>query len=264
MDTSYAAPGAQSLAAARRHAILCVMGASAAFTVSAALVKTVSGAVPVLEVMLCRSVMVTLITLPLLLREGGWAALRPSRPWGHLARLATGFTGMATSFYGVAHLPLATNTALGFCMPLFLTILSVPMLGERVGWRRRAAVLVGLAGVLVMVRPWQGGAAALDPVVVGVVIGGVVAWALSMILIRQMGEQGESNAAIVVWFGIGSTVLSGMLCIPGWVMPSLPQLAALLGVGAVTALAQLLMTEGYRSGETTVVAPFEYGAILYT
>jgi drug/metabolite transporter (DMT)-like permease len=219
---------------------------------------------PVLEIMLFRSLIVTLAVLPLLLGEGGWPAMRPRKPWGHVGRLACGFIGMLTSFYGVSHLPLATNTALGFCMPLFLTVLSIPLLGERVGWRRMTAVLIGLAGVLVMVRPWSADPASLPPQVVAVVIFGVVAWALAMILIRQMGANGESNAAIVLWFALGSAVISGLACIPVWVTPAPWQLAAMLGVGAVTALAQLLMTEGYRSGEASAVAPFEYGAIIYT
>lgn len=240
------------------------MGSSACFAVSAALVKTIAGAMPVLEIMLFRSLVVTLVVLPLLLRPGGWQAMRPRRPWSHAGRLACGFTGMITSFYGVSHLPLATNTALGFCMPLFLTVLSIPLLGEKVGWRRMTAVLVGLAGVLVMVRPWAADLASLPPPVVGVVIGGVVAWALSMILIRRMGANGESNASIVLWFAFGSTVISGLACIPIWVTPTPWQLAALLGVGVVTAMAQLLMTEGYRSGDASAVAPFEYGAIIYT
>ncbi len=264
MGTSILTPPPRAGSATRRHAILCVMGSSACFAVSAALVKTIAGAMPVLEIMLFRSLVVALVVLPLLLRPGGWQAMRPRRPWSHAGRLACGFTGMITSFYGVSHLPLATNTALGFCMPLFLTVLSIPLLGESVGWRRMTAVLVGLAGVLVMVRPWAADPASLPLPVVGVVIGGVVAWALSMILIRRMGANGESNASIVLWFALGSTVISGLACIPVWVTPTPWQLAALLGVGAVTAMAQLLMTEGYRSGDASAVAPFEYGAIIYT
>jgi drug/metabolite transporter (DMT)-like permease len=79
-----------------------------------------------------------------------------------------------------------------------------------------------------------------------------------------MGEQGESNGAIVMWFGIGSTVLAGLLCAPVWVTPGWTALAGLLAVGLVTLAAQLLMTEAYRIGETTLVAPFEYGAIIYS
>ena len=249
--------------ATRKRAILCVMAASALYTVSSALVKALAADYPAVEMMFFRSLVVAAILLPIQLRNVGWAALRPKRPMSHVWRLAFGFTGMLTAYYGYGHLPLATNTALGFCMPLFLTILSVPLLGERVGWQRIAAVLAGLGGVLLMVQPWAAGADALPALPVAIVMAGVVTWALAMISIRRMGEQGESNVAIVLWFGVGSTVLAGALCLPVWVTPTWLGLAGLLTIGLVTLAAQLLMTEAYRIGETTLVAPFEYGAIIY-
>ena len=249
--------------ATRQRAILCVMAASALYTVSSALVKALAADYPAVEMMFFRSVVVAAILLPLQLRTVGWAALRPRRPMSHVWRLAFGFTGMLTAYYGYGHLPLATNPALGFCMPLFLTILSVPLLGERVGWPRIAAVLAGLGGVLLMVQPWAGGAEALPVLPVAIVMAGVVTWALAMISIRRMGEQGESNVAIVLWFGVGSTILSAALCLSVWVTPTWLGLAGLLCIGVVTLIAQLLMTEAYRIGETTLVAPFEYGAIVY-
>lgn len=238
------------------------MGASFLYSCSAAVVRALSDGYPTLELMLFRSLMVVAVTFPLLLRQGGLQALRPRAPLGHLARLAAGYLGMITAFYGYGHLPLATNTALGFCMPLFLTILSVPLLGEVVGWRRRGAVLAGLFGVLVMVRPWEA-QAALPLFPVGVVLIGVVGWALAMISIRRMGALGESNVAIVAWFGIGSTILSAVLVIPYWVTPDWTGLFGMVMIGLITAAAQLLMTEGYRMADTTLVAPFEYGAIVY-
>lgn len=258
MSMSQAAPAAQ-----RRRAILCVLGASALFTVAAALVKAVAPYVPVAEVVFFRSAVAFVVSLPLIRGQGGWAALRTRRPWGHLGRTAAGLAGMFGSFYGYATLPLATVTALGFAMPLFLTALSVPLLGERVGPRRGAAVLVGLAGVLIMIEPWRSvGGLPAGPVLV--VIFGVGAWALAMISIRRMGQAGERNITIVLLFTLACTVLSGLAVIPVWVTPSGWQWGALVGVGLFSAGAQLLMTEGYRSGEATLLAPFEYGAILYT
>ncbi|MCC6716470.1 MAG: DMT family transporter [Acetobacteraceae bacterium] len=250
--------------ATRQRAILCVMAASALYTVAAALVKSLAADYPAVEMMFFRSLVVAAVTLPIQLRAGGWRALRPRKPMSHVWRLVFGFTGMLTAYYGYGHLPLATNTALGFCMPLFLTILSVPLLGERVGWKRVLAVLAGLGGVLLMVRPWASGADALPPLPVAIVMAGVVTWALAMISIRRMGEQGESNVAIVLWFGVGSAVLAGALSLPVWVTPTWLALGGLLAIGIVTLIAQLLMTEAYRIGETTLVAPFEYGAIVYS
>ena len=254
-----------SAAALRRHAILCVLGASAFFAVVSGLIKAVASDIPTFEIALFRSAVVGMVIFTMLLRKGGLAQmLRTRNPWGHVMRTGFGFAGMTRSFYGYGHLPLATNTALGFAMPLVLTVLSGPLLGERVGWQRVAAVVAGMAGVLVMVQPWQADADALPIIPVLVVLAGVVCWAFSMISIRRLGASGESNEAIILWFSIGGTLLAALLSVPVWVTPSPVQLVGLVGIGLVSAAAQLLMTEGYRSGEATLVAPFEYGAILYT
>lgn len=252
-----------SPAGQRRRAILCVLGSSACFTVAAALVKFVGGAVPTVEVMFFRSAIACLCMVPLMPRAGGWSVLYTRRPLGHLWRAVAGLSGMFGSFYGYTHLPLATVTALSFSMPLVMAILAVPMLRERVGPHRAAAVGAGLLGVLLVLRPWQaGGDTPLTPALI--VLAGVVFWALAMISIRQMGQAGERNITIVILFTLTATVLSGLLVAPVWVTPGGSVLLALLGIGAVSAVAQLLMTEGYRSGEATMLAPFEYGAILYT
>jgi drug/metabolite transporter (DMT)-like permease len=254
-------PDLASLRRSRRRAVLLVLGAAAVFSIAAAFVKGLGGEVPLAQVVFCRNLFAIPVLLPLLLAQGGVRALRTSRPGLHLARLAAGLMGMFGAFYGYAHLPLAMVTALGFTMPLFLTLLSVPLLGERVGPRRGAAVAVGFAGVLLMTGPFDDRG---DLTAMGVVLLGALGWALAMITIRRMGEAGESNVAIVLWFAIGSAVVSGLLCLPVWVWPSPGQWGLLIGTGVVSALAQIMMTEGYRRGEPTLLAPFEYSAILWT
>lgn len=262
MGTSVAVPSLS--AAARRHAIVCVLSASATFSFGAAVVKALTESVPIMEIVAARSLVGFLAMLPVLWRQGGIGALATRRPGGHALRTLYGFIGTVTTIYGYTVLPLATVTALGFAMPLCLTALSVPMLGERVGWRRASAVLVGFGGVMIMLRPWRGGAEALPAFAVGAVLAGVVAWALAMISIRRMGEAGEKNVTIVAWYSLGTALLALVGAVPVWVTPSLGQLAALALAGVLSGTAQLLMTEGYRAGEATLVAPFEYGAIVYT
>ncbi len=248
----------------RRHAILCVLTASAMYAVTSALIKTMAESFPTAEIVFIRSFVAVVVTLPLLWRHGGLIVLRTRRPWTHAARMVTGFSSMVTSYYGFATLPLGINTALGFVMPLTLTALSVPMLNEHVGWRRWLAISVGLAGVLVVVRPWRQAADALPLIPVAVVLFSVVTWALSMISIRQMGSAGEGNLAITLWFSIGCSVLGAGFAVPVWRAPDVMGLSGMVAIGVVSGLAQLVMTEGYRSAAPSVVAPFEYGAILYT
>ncbi len=256
-------PDPALLRRSRRRAVLLVLGAAAVFSVSAAFAKALGGAIPLVQVVFCRNLFAIPALLPLLLAQaGGLWALRTDRPGLHLLRLAGGLVGMFGTFHGYAHLPLATVAALGFTMPLFLTALSVPLLGERVGWRRATAVAVGFVGVLLMTDPFGGGRADLPAM--AAVLAGALGWAIAMISIRRMGAAGESNASIVMWFAIGSAIVSGALVLPVWVAPAPWQWALLIGIGLVSALAQVMMTEAYRRGEPTLLAPFEYSAILWT
>ena len=253
--------------AARRRAILLVLAGSALFTFSSAIIKWLGPAIPALELIAIRSVFALIPLLPLFARHGGWRALR-TRHWGlHTQRTIFGFIGMVTSIHGYVVLPLALVTALGFVMPLFLVALSVPLLGEKVGWRRGLAVAAGFLGVLVMVRPWLAfgpDAATLVPLLsVSIVIAGVATWALAMIAIRKLGHTGDPSVTITAWFTIGGMVIAGVLCIPVWVTPNLSQFLAMALIGLIAGLAQVMMTEGYRTGETTLLAPFEYVAIIF-
>ena len=142
-----------AIRASRRRAILSILMAAILFALAAACVKALHGAVPLAQLVLFRSLFAFPVLLPLLSQAGGWPALRTSNPMGHAWRTLFGLVGMAGAFYGYSTMPIATVTALGFTMPLFLTLLAVPLLGERVGWRRGSAVIVGFTGVLIMVRP---------------------------------------------------------------------------------------------------------------
>ncbi|MCX7374262.1 MAG: DMT family transporter [Alphaproteobacteria bacterium] len=251
-----------SQAAQRRRAILLVLGAALLFSGAAACVKALEGGIPLAMVVLFRSLFALPIMVPILLANGGLRALRTSQPGGHALRVLFGLVGMAGAFHGYATLPLATVTALGFTMPLFLTLLSIPLLGERVGIRRFSAVLVGFLGVLVMLRPGLDAPGTWFDY--GFVLLAALGWALAMITIRRMGENGEPGAAIVLWFAIGASVVGLAFALPVWVWPSGWQWVLLIGAGLVSGIAQLFMTEAYRRGDTTVIAPFEYSGIIWT
>ncbi|MFN7001407.1 MAG: DMT family transporter, partial [Elioraea tepidiphila] len=140
----------------RGRAIAAVVAAAATFAVAAALVKWVAPAIPTIQIVFFRSVVSLIALSPMIRREGGLKVLATRRPGWHVLRTLAGFGGMFTAFYGYATLPLAEVTALGFTMPLFLTALSIPLLGEKVGIRRWSAVIVGFLGVLLILRPGAG------------------------------------------------------------------------------------------------------------
>lgn len=256
-------PDPAKLRRKRRRGVMLVVLAAASFSISAAFAKTIGSGIPVAEVIFFRNFFALFPLLPVVIGAGGLAALRMRNPGSHALRTIFGMTGMVGSFYGYVYLPLVTVTALGFTMPLFLTLLAIPLLGEKVGWRRWLAVLVGFCGVLLMVRPEQG-ATNTHWLALGLCLLGSLAWALAMITIRRMGEAGESGVAIVFWFAFFSSVLAGLAMIPVWVWPNPWQWALLIGIGLVSSVAQIMMTEAYRSGEASLLAPFEYSAIIWT
>lgn len=256
-------PHTEGLARARRRAILLLIAASATFSLAAGAVKELGGAIPLAQLILARNLFALPVLLLLVVRAGDWGLLRPKAPGWHVLRTVFGMMGMVGAFAGYTWLPLATATVLGFTMPLFLTAMSVVLLGERVGWRRWTAVVVGFAGVLLVARPWmQEAALPLVPVLLGLLSG--FGWALAMMTIRRMGDAGEAGVTIVIWFAIGSALLAGIATVPVWVTPTPSQWALLVGIGLVSAVAQLLMTEAYRRGETTLLAPFEYCGLIWT
>ena len=123
---------------------------------------------------------------------------------------------------------------------------------QSVGWAIALSVILILAGLLAIVVPLAAGIGVAIVIAWLLVLGGVVAWALTMISIKKLGNAGERNATIVLWYCLGSLVLSLALSLPVWITPSPRDTALLLAAGLATAGAQLLMTDAYRSGETTL------------
>jgi drug/metabolite transporter (DMT)-like permease len=247
---------------AQRRAILFILGSAAAYALAAAGVKALGGAIPIAEIIFFRNLVALPALWPLLAAAGGLSALATRRPWDHAQRSFWGIVATGASFYAYTHMPLALATALGFTMPIFLALLSLALLGERVGPARWAAIGGGFAGVLLILQPGFGEPPDLAPT--AAVLLGAVGWAMAMITIRRLGEGGESGVAIVAWFALASVIVGGAASIPVWVWPTPTQLAILVGIGLVSAGAQLLMTEAYRRSPAALLAPFEYSGIVWT
>ena len=162
--------------------------------------------------------------------------------------------------------PLAETMALGMSGPIFLTALSVPLLGERVGLRRWSAVIVGFIGVLVMVRPGSG---VFQPAAL-IAIAGAFCYALAMVSIRRLSRS-EPAPTIVFYFTLFAAIV-GLLTWPlaplapawldPWVRPDLEGWAVLVGIGLIGGTAQLTMTYAFKLAPVAVIAPFEYGGLL--
>jgi drug/metabolite transporter (DMT)-like permease len=193
-------------------------------------------------------------------RTGGeLSILHTSRPMAHVIRSSIGLFGMVCGFSALSLLPLTAATALSFASPLFMTALAAPILKEKVGPHRWAAVAVGFIGVLIMVRPDPGHMNML-----GALFGlaGAVCSAGAVTTIREIGRT-ERGPTIVFYFTLAGALM-GLASLPfGWVVPSPTILALLVLMGLVGGVGQLLMTEALRVAPVGVVAPFDYTQLVW-
>ena len=177
----------------------------------------------------------------------------------HLLRGALGVMMMGAFVYALRSLPLSTAYAISFVAPLLIVALSVPILGERVGPRRWASIVVGFIGVLVVLRPTGEGVISLAGLAV---LAAALGYAVSAITVRVLART-DSSQAIVVWLMVLMALGAGALALPGWVPIAAPDLWIILGVGLTGALGQYAITEAFRQGEASLIAPLEYSALLW-
>lgn len=231
-----------------------------AFSLSFALIKELGPEMPTPQVMLFRMSIGLVPLIPLLLRAPR-GVLRTQRPFGHLYRIAAGGTSMALIYWAVARMPIADAVATQFTMPLFLTVLSAPLLGEAVGWRRATATIVGFGGVLIMLKPSGSGFAALD-VAYLVAVAAAFLYALAAIAMRQLGRT-EPALRTTFYFSFVAAVAGGVGCLFDWVDPTPRQLLLLIATGLIGGAGQFALVSAYARAPATIVAPFDYTQLIW-
>ena len=194
----------------------------------------------------------------MLMRDATDGNLRPRHPWWTALRTGAATISTALVFYAFSVLPMAQTYALIFAAPLIITILSVPILGETVGWRRSFAVAVGLVGVLVVLRP---GATAFSAGHVAALCAAVCS-AVAAVVVRKIGN--EERSAVLLLYPMMANFLVMGAAMP-FVYRAMPPLH-LGGTGLMACLgfaAALCHIAAYRSGSAVVVAPMQYSQILW-
>lgn len=177
----------------------------------------------------------------------------------HLVRGALGIAMMAGFVYGLARMPMTTAYSIVFVSPLLITALAVPMLGETVGPRRWAAIGVGLVGMLVVLRPTGEGMLSLAGLVL---LGAAVCYSFATITVRVLARR-DSTEAMVFWFLAMLAVGAGALALPGWVPIQAADVWVILLVGVSGALGQVVLTNAFRLGEASQIAPLEYTGLVW-
>lgn len=250
------------------QAILLMNLAVFVFTAMDGLIKHVSETYhyPTGELVFVRNLFAFLPLLGYMLVVEKRLNLTTTRPWAHIWRGAVGVSAMYCYFLSYKLLPLSDAIALGLSGPIFLTILSVPLLGEKVGWRRWSAVTIGFIGVLIMTRPGSG---VFDPAALVPLLASVF-YALAMVSIRRLSAT-DQPTTIVFYFTLFATV-AGIFTLPlgsidpslAWQQPQgLGEVGLLMLIGTMGGAAQIALTIAFRRASVSIVAPFEYMALIY-
>lgn len=204
----------------------------------------------------------TLVALPLIMviahYNGGLRTLGTRRPVVHLLRGLIAAGTMFCFVMGLTLLPLAETTSIAFAAPLFVTLLSAPMLSERVERLPLIASLVGFAGVLVVVRP---GAAGFHPGAL-IVVGAAICYALLMITARRYGGK-ERLWAMVFYVTLVPLIISALLLPLFWRSPQSVHWVGFLASGVLGVGAMTFITLAFRHAPASLAAPFDYTAIIW-
>ena len=255
--------------------ILCLIGAIAFLTISDSIIKWLSPALPLHEIMLFRGVIASFFLLFIIQLEGGIKTLKTQRPGLHILRGTMLVLANMFFFTGLATMPLAETIALFFTAPLFICMLSQPILGEKVGLARWLAILLGLIGVIVMVRPGS----EVFRLVSLLPIMAALSYAAMQMMTRKLGMRESAGAmtfyiqlafiviSIAVGLGIGDGRFdkyndpSISFLLRAWHWPQQSQLELLLLCGFMVTFGGYLLSQAYRLGEAAAVASFEYSSM---
>lgn len=241
------------------RAAIAMLVAVAMFALMDAGLKQLSAHYPPFQVAFLRAA----ASLPLVVPWALWTAPRGSlrRPrWSlQLLRTAIGMTMMGSFIFAVSHLPLSTTYAIFFVAPLLITALSVPLLKEHVGPRRWAAIGIGLVGVMVVLRP-TGDGLLLMPALATLLA--AFCYALSAITVRFLART-DNTQSMMLWLLVLMTLGNAVIAFPSWVPLQMSDAWTIAFVGVAGALGQYAITEAFRTGEASALAPLEYTALLW-
>lgn len=258
--------------------IMFVLLGMFAMSINDMLIKQLSGGYPLHQIVFTRSVFGIVFSLAMVQAEGGLRILHTRNPWLHTLRGLLIVISNMTYFTALAVLPLANTAALFFVAPLMITLLSIPLLGEKVGPFRIGAVVVGFIGVLIMLQPWQtDNDFGVSWIVMFLPIIAALTYALNQILTRKLGATTKASAlvvyiqatfiivSVIFWLAAGDGRYavdleseSLIFLLRAWVWPTDSDLLLFGGLGLISSVIGYALSQAYRVTDAATVAPFEY------
>jgi drug/metabolite transporter (DMT)-like permease len=236
-----------------------MLAAMAAFVVNDAMMKLAAADLPTGQVIFLRGLIVVPVLAALMLTSATPTTLEMLRRPGILARCVAEVAAAVLYLSALFHMPIAECTAILQFTPLALTAGAALFLGAPVGWRRWLATLVGLIGVLIIIRP---GASAFNPYAALALLS-VVFIAARDLITRRLGK--DVPTIVIAFTSTAAVAVSslGLLPFETWQWPSSAAMLALLGASAALLGAQYWIILAMRTGDIAVVAPFRYSIILW-
>lgn len=239
-------------------AIALVLITTMIFALSDAVAKLMVAQLPPIEVSWIRSVVVIIITLPVVYWRVGAQVFRPQNPVRQILRGTSVLISSLMFLTGLSYLPLADTSAINFIWPILITVLSVIFLGEKVGIRRVGATLLGFAGMLLIIRPGSSAfqMAAIWP------IGAAILWASASVMTRGMTSTDPPETTIF-WSALVMLVGTSILLPFYWVTPGWYVLGLGLLVGIGSAVAHALIVFAFERTSASTLAPFAYLQLVW-
>jgi drug/metabolite transporter (DMT)-like permease len=227
-------------------------GALLSFALMAISVRELLRTMGSFEVLFLRSVVSLLIMLAILPRFGG-RALITQRLGLHVVRNVLHFAGQYAWVFAIGALPLATVFAIEFTMPVWTAVLASFILGERLNRGRVVMLAMGLAGILIILKP---GFQQVPPAAL-VMLAGSFAYASTMIATKRLAGH-ETVFAVLFYMAAIQVPLGLIFALPGWITPGLPELPWIIAVGATGLSAHMCLTRAFRIADATLVVPFDF------
>ncbi len=239
------------LPAALRGA-LWMGGAVLSFSLMAVAVRELARTMGSFEILFLRSLVSLLIVLAIV-PFFGWRTLRTQRFGLHVFRNVVHFGGQYAWVYAISMLPLATVFAIEFTMPVWTAVLAMLILGERMNRGRAVMLALGLAGILIILRP---GYADVSPAAL-VMLAGAFAYASIMIATKRLAQT-DSALAILFYMAAVQVPIGLLPALQDWVTPGLSDLPWVVAIGASGLLAHFCMTRAFRLADAMVVVPIDF------
>ncbi|MEP4198443.1 MAG: DMT family transporter [Aliishimia sp.] len=242
----------------RSRGALFALAAFALFSTHDVVIKVLGGTYVPFQIIFFSTLLSFPLSTLMLMRDPVQANLIPVHPWWTALRTGCAVIATLCAFYAFSVLPLTQTYAILFAMPLIITMLSIPILGETVGWRRGLAVLVGLSGVIVVLRPGT------IPLELGhfAAISAAVFSSIASTIVRKIGR--DERSVVLILYPLLTNFLLMAILMPRFYEPMpIEHLGMLAAVSVLGFSAGFCLIAAYRNAEAAIVAPMQYSQIIW-